>query len=71
MSDAIAIALLLAMLTGWVAVQRAWARCFPESLTDPDVLAGRRGCDGCGCASPCGNVGDGGPGRRPPQEKQR
>ena len=38
---------------GWVAVQRAWARQFPDAFADPDVLAERRGCDGCGCAVPC------------------
>jgi hypothetical protein len=38
---------------GWLAVQRAWARSFPDAFDDPDALAGRRGCDGCGCATPC------------------
>ncbi|MBW2425370.1 MAG: hypothetical protein JRG86_14045 [Deltaproteobacteria bacterium] len=40
---------------GWLAVQRAWARSFPDAFEDPDVLAGRRGCEGCGCATPCGS----------------
>jgi hypothetical protein len=31
----------------WVGVQRAWRRSFPSAGDDPDVLAGRAGCNGC------------------------
>jgi hypothetical protein len=36
----------------WVAVQTAWRRTFPEAgpPSEPDPLAGRLGCHGCGCA---------------------
>lgn len=46
------IALLLLVLTLWVAVQNAWRRAFPEALgaTESDVLA----CRGGGC---CGGHG--------------
>ena len=42
-----------ALAVGWVAVQRAWARSFPDAFDDPDVLAGRGACRGCGCATVC------------------
>jgi len=44
---------IVALAVGWVAVQRAWARAFPDAFDDPDVLAGRGGCDGCGCVTVC------------------
>ena len=52
-----AAALTALMLVGWVVVQRAWQRSFPEADeggTDPDALACRGG--GCGsCAGACRN----------------
>ena len=47
-----------ALAVGWLAVQRAWARAFPDALGDPDVLARRGGCGGdgrggCGCTTVC------------------
>jgi hypothetical protein len=53
--DAYAIGILgvVGLTLAWVGVQRAWARSFPEAFDDPDVLAGRGGCDGCGCTKPC------------------
>jgi hypothetical protein len=42
----------------WVGVQSAWRRTFREGDGgDPDALAGRLGCHGCGCASPCAGAG--------------
>jgi len=41
---AIGVAVLAA---AWVAVQGAWGRAFPRGCSDPDVLAGRKGCLGC------------------------
>jgi len=39
----------------WFAVQGAWRRAFPEAGGDPDPLAGRLGCHGCGeCDTSCG-----------------
>jgi cytochrome c551/c552 len=35
------------LAAAWVAVQGAWGRVFPRSCSDPDVLAGRKGCLGC------------------------
>ena len=43
----------VALAVGWVAVQRAWARSFPDAFDDPDVLAGRGACRGCGCTTVC------------------
>ncbi len=44
---------LVGLAVGWVAVQRAWARAFPDLFDDPDVLAGRGACRGCGCTTVC------------------
>ena len=32
----------------WVGIQSAWRKVFPDATCDPDVLAGRVGCQGCG-----------------------
>jgi hypothetical protein len=37
----------------WIGVQRAWRKSFPEVGNEPDVLAGRLGCHGCGRAEHC------------------
>jgi len=42
-----------AVALGWVAIQAAWARAFPEPGADPDVLARRSDCNGCGCLTRC------------------
>ena len=42
----------VALAVAWVAVQIAWRSVFPEVSDDPDVLAGRMGCRGCGCGEP-------------------
>lgn len=47
------LAVLIALLLGWVAVQRAWARVFHADGVDPDALAGRASCAGAGCAEVC------------------
>ncbi len=52
-SYAIGILGIVALATGWVAVQRAWARAFPDAFDDPDVLAERGGCGRCGCGAVC------------------
>jgi hypothetical protein len=31
---------------GWLAVQRAWMRTFPDESPDADALSGRLGCHG-------------------------
>ena len=41
------------LLLGWVVVQNAWRRHFIISDVEGDVLAGRRSCGDCGCATPC------------------
>ena len=38
---------------GWVWVQQAWRRSFPEACADPDPLAGRLGCNGCTSEEKC------------------
>lgn len=37
----------------WISVQRAWRRSFPDLGDDPDALAGRPGCQGCGQSPQC------------------
>jgi hypothetical protein len=49
----LALAVLLALLLGWLAVQRAWARVFREDAAAADALAGRASCAGGGCAEVC------------------
>jgi hypothetical protein len=49
----LAIALLVLVLAAWVGVQGAWRRAFPGACSDPDVLAARRGCQGCDSADAC------------------
>ena len=43
----------VALALGWVAVQGAWRKAFPGATADPDVLAGRTDCHGCGCTESC------------------
>jgi hypothetical protein len=43
------------LMAGWIAVQTAWRKRFPEMLTDDDVLANRRSCQGCNCSTRCEN----------------
>ena len=47
----------------WVAVQLAWRRVFAGVSAEPDALAGRTGCHGCGCTVDCDgrNSGQKGP----------
>lgn len=42
-----------ALAVAWVCVQTAWARAFPEPGGDPDPLARRMDCNGCGCSTIC------------------
>ena len=37
-------AAIVVIMVVWVAIQGAWRRAFPETFSDPDVLAGRMGC---------------------------
>ncbi len=41
------------MSAGWLVVQRAWRKAFPDPGEDPDALAGRLGCHGCAKAADC------------------
>ncbi|MCP5195162.1 MAG: hypothetical protein H6987_19060 [Pseudomonadales bacterium] len=48
-----ALAGMLVISGGWLAVQRLWQRHFPEhgaAGQDEDALAGRSGCHACNCA---------------------
>jgi len=40
-----------ALVAGWLAVQRAWSRTFPEVVGEPDALAARG--DGKSCSRSC------------------
>ncbi len=53
LTHGVALLALVAVMTVWVAVQRAWRQTFDDELTDPDALAGRMGCSGCGCVTRC------------------
>jgi len=44
----IAAVFLVSILVLWVWVQVGWRRVFGRRGGDPDVLAGRMGCGGCG-----------------------
>ena len=52
-SYVLGIGLLIGLMLGWVAVQAAWGKAFPQETTDSDVLAHRMGCQGCGCTTVC------------------
>ena len=39
----------------WLGVQIGWRKIFHEYIDDADVLAGRKGCAGCGCVGVCQN----------------
>jgi len=53
--DLAAVGAVAALAAGWLAVQMAWRRAFPDAHPDPDPLAGRLGCHGCGeCKEQCG-----------------
>jgi len=41
------------LAAGWLAVQLAWGRDFPGDGSEPDVLARRGGCGGCGHGGRC------------------
>ena len=43
----------LILSAAWIGVQRAWKKSFPDAGSDPDALAGRAGCQGCGKSSSC------------------
>jgi hypothetical protein len=43
-----AVAFLVPVLALWAVVQIGWRRVFGRAGSDPDVLAGRKGCGG-GC----------------------
>jgi hypothetical protein len=47
---AVGMALLAA---GWLWIQRAWTRAFPDACADPDPLAERLGCHGCELGENC------------------
>jgi hypothetical protein len=50
---AIALGTIAILCAAWLAVQLAWRRAFPDASGDPDALAGRLGCHGCGCTTVC------------------
>ena len=52
-SYALGIGAVIGLMLGWVAVQAAWSKAFPEAAGDADVLARRRSCHGCGCSGVC------------------
>jgi hypothetical protein len=42
------------LAVGWVWIQQACRRAFPDATRDPDPLAGRIGCHGCESEENCG-----------------
>lgn len=51
----IAIAAIVALMLLWAIVQTLWRRVFSDYVQDDDVLAERRSCGNCGCATACEN----------------
>lgn len=49
----IALSIIVMLCVAWLTVQLAWRRVFPDASGDPDALAGRLGCHGCGCTNVC------------------
>ena len=49
----IALSTIFLVCVAWLTVQLAWRRVFPDASGDPDALAGRLGCQGCGCTKVC------------------
>ncbi len=45
--------LVVGLMLGWVGVQAAWTRAFPEATGDSDALARRPGCISCACDAVC------------------
>ncbi len=52
-----AIIVITVLLGGWMLVQAAWRRVFPDRAVDEDVMAGRLGCHQCPCDAPCERPG--------------
>jgi len=52
-SYAVGLAAMVMLCVAWAGVQLAWRRVFPDDSDDPDALAGRIGCHGCGCTNVC------------------
>jgi hypothetical protein len=52
-SYGIGLATIAVLCAAWLCVQLAWRRVFPDVSGDPDALAGRLGCHGCGCTNIC------------------
>jgi hypothetical protein len=48
-SYALGLCAVVGVVVAWVGVQGAWRRMFAAPGVEPDVLARRRGCGGCGC----------------------
>lgn len=44
---------IVGLMLVWLIVQTLWGRTFAEYLSDEDVLADRRSCGNCGCATAC------------------
>ncbi len=41
------------LMVAWVAIQSLWRKSFSDYISDDDVLADRRSCGNCGCATAC------------------
>jgi len=45
--------IIISLMIFWIGIQLTWKRFFPETMTDEDVLATRRGCNGCYFGEEC------------------
>jgi hypothetical protein len=61
-SYAIGVGVVVGVCVAWVGVKIAWRRVFADVVADPDALAGRSSCHGCGCTSTCERRDPGGAG---------
>jgi len=44
---------IVGLMLVWLIVQTLWGRVFEDYISDEDVLADRRSCGNCGCATAC------------------
>lgn len=45
--------IIILLMTFWIGIQFMWKKLFSETLTDEDVLAMRKGCNGCHFGEEC------------------
>ncbi len=54
-SLALALGIIIGLMTTWVSIQWLWKRVFAEYISDEDVMADRTTCGNCNCTKACRN----------------